>query len=115
MEVVKFANAPIYTAPGHEQIVARRLQGGEASTAAFAMVGHSSFPDQAVVPMDAGSFDKVYVVTEGELVIEQGDGVRHLLHPGDSIFVPSGEARAVINECGRPAAMIVVTPPSKHA
>lgn len=111
MEVVRFSNAPVYTAPGHQEIVARRLQGGEASTAGFVMVGHSSFPDRAVVPMDAGSFDKVYVVTEGALTIEQGDGGRHILHPGDSIFVPAGEARSVSNECGGPAAMIVVTPP----
>ncbi len=111
MEVVRFADAPIYTAPGHEDIVARRLQGGEASTANFVMVGHSSFPNGAVVPMDAGSFDKLYVITEGAITIEQGDGVRHVLYPGDSIFVPAGEARAVRNECGGPAAMIVVTPP----
>jgi quercetin dioxygenase-like cupin family protein len=113
MEVVRFAEAPIYTAPGHEEILARRLQGGEASTANFVMVGHSSFPDRAIVPMGAGSFDKLYVVTEGAITIEQGDGTRHILNPGDSIFVPAGEARAVLNECGGPAAMIVVTPPDK--
>ena len=111
MEVVRFANAPFYTAPGHEEVVARRLQGGEASSAAFAMVGHSTFPDGAVVPMATGTFGKVYVVTEGALIIEQGDGVRHVLVAGDSIYVAAGEARAVLNESGEPSAMLVVTPP----
>jgi quercetin dioxygenase-like cupin family protein len=111
MEVIRFGEAPHYTAPGHEEVVARRLQGGEASSAAFAMVGHSTFPPGAVIPMDAGTFGKVYVVTEGAITIEQGDGARHVLHPGDSIFVAAGESRAVMNECGGPAAMIVVTPP----
>ncbi len=111
MDVVKFANAPFYTAPDHEEIVARRLQGGEASAADFVMVGHSSFPDGAVIPMGAGTFGKVYVVTEGALTIEQEDGVRHVLHTGDSIFIAAGEARAMRNEGGSPAAMIVVTPP----
>ena len=110
MELVKFADAPLYTAPGPQQVVARRLQGGEASKAGFALVGHSSFPDRAVVPMSAGAFDRVYVVTEGALTIEQDGGTRHILHVGDSIFISAGEARAVINESGRTAAMIVVTP-----
>ena len=112
MQTVRFADAPLYSAPGHEDVVARRLQGGEASAADVATVGHSYLPDRAVVPMAAGAFGKVYVVTEGSLVIEQADGARHVLHPLDSIFIAAGEARAVINESGAPAAMIVVTPPA---
>ena len=112
MEVVRFADAPFYTAPDHEQVVARRLQGGEASGAGFGLVGHSTLPDGAVIPMGAGTIGKVYVVTEGALIIEQADGVRHILCPGDSIFISAGEARAVRNESGLPAAMIVITPPT---
>jgi quercetin dioxygenase-like cupin family protein len=111
MDVVKFAEAPLYTAPGHEQVVARRLQGGAASAAAFALVGHTSFPSGAVIPMDTGTFGKVYVITEGAVTIEQGNGLRHVMHPGDSIYIAKGEARAVVNESGSPAAMIVITPP----
>ena len=111
MDVVRFAEAPLYTAPDHEDVVARRLQGGEASTADFAMVGHSTFPAGAVVPMSAGPIGKIYVATEGAITIEQADGSRHLLHTGDSIFIAAGEARAVRNDSGKPAAMIVITPP----
>lgn len=111
MDVVKFADAPFYTAPDHDDVVARRLQGGEASSADFAMVGHSTFPPGAVVPMGAGPTGKVYVATEGAITIEQTDGVRHVLQPGDSIFIAAGEARAVLNDSGEPAAMIVITPP----
>ena len=112
MDVVTFANAPFYTAPDHDDVVARRLQGGEASSADFAMVGHSTLPAGAVIPMGAGSVGKVYVVTEGAITIEQADGVRHVLGAGDSIFIAAGEARAVLNDGGRPAAMIVITPPA---
>ena len=111
MEVVKFADAPFYTAPDHEDVIARRLQGGQASTTAFALVGHSYFRDGAVVPMGAGAIGKVYVITEGTLVIEQPDGVRHVLNALDSIFIAPGEARAIRNESGAPATMIVITPP----
>ena len=111
MDVVKFADAPFYTLPGHEDVVARRLQGGEASSADFAVVGHSAFPGGAVVPMDTGSAGKIYVVIDGVLAIEQEDGRRHVLRAGDSIFIAAGEARAVVNEGDTPAAMIVITPP----
>lgn len=111
MDVVRFAQAPFYTAPDHDDVVARRLQGGEASTADFAMVGHSTLPKGAVIPMGAGPIGKVYVVTQGAITIEQADGARHVLHSGDSIFIAAGEARAVLNESDSVAAMIVVTPP----
>lgn len=113
MEVVKFVEAPLYNAPDHEDVVARRLQGGEASSTGFALVGHSYFRHGAVVPMSAGDIGKVYVVTGGALTIEQADGVVHVLHPLDSIYIAAGEARAIRNESGAPAAMIVITPPSR--
>lgn len=112
MDVVKFTNAPFYTAPDHDDVVSRRLQGGEASAADFVMVGHSTFPSGVAVAMGAGPIGKVYVVTQGALTIEQIDGVRHLLRAGDSIFIRAGEARAVLNESAEPAAMIVITPPA---
>jgi quercetin dioxygenase-like cupin family protein len=111
MEVVKFSDAPHYTAPDHEDVVARRLQGAQASGADFALIGHSYFRDGAVVPMGAGAIGKVYVIVEGSLIIEQPDGVRHVLQALDSIFIAAGEARAIRNESGAPATMIVITPP----
>ena len=110
MDIVRFNDAPTYTAPGHDDVVARRLQGGGASSADFVVVGHSSFPNGAVIAMDAAPVGKVYVVTEGAIIIEQENGARHVLETWDSIFVPAGEARAVRNESGASAAMIVVTP-----
>ena len=112
MDVVRFEKAPIYTAPDHEDVVARRLQGGEASAADFVMVGHSSFADGSAVPMDTAAIGKIYVVTDGTITIEQADGERHVLQRWDSIFVPAGEARAVRNESGAPASLIVITPTS---
>lgn len=111
MEVVRFADAPLYNAPDHEDVVARRLQGGEASSTDFALVGHSYFRDGAVVPVGAGAIGKVYVVTGGTLTIEQPDGVRHVLQPLDSIYIAAGEARGIRNDSGAPATMIVITPP----
>jgi len=110
MEIVRFDDAPAYTAPDHNDVTARRLQGGEASAADFVLVGHSSLPAGATIPMDAGPMGKIYVVMGGAITIEQEDGARHVLAPGDSIFIPAGEPRAVLNASGAPAAMIVITP-----
>ena len=111
MDVVKFDDAPFYTAPDHDEVVARRLQGGDASSADFVLVGHSTFPTGAEVPMGAGPIGKIYVVTEGALTVEGADGATHLLRLGDSIFIAAGEARAIRNERATPATMIVMTPP----
>lgn len=111
MEVVKFEDAPFYTAPDHDDVVARRLQGGEASSADFVLVGHSTFPPGGGVPMDAAPIGKIYIVTDGTICFDQLDGTRHVLTRGDSIHVLPGEARAVINDTAEPAAMIVIVPP----
>lgn len=111
MDIVKFEDAPCYYPPNHEGVTSRRLQGDTVSNADLAWVGHSDFPPGVVVPMEAGIFSKIYVVTAGSLTIEQSDGTRHQLNQLDSIFIPAGEARSVVNESGAPAAIIVVTPP----
>ena len=110
MHIVRFEQAPSYTAPDHDDVVARRLQGGEAGGADFALVGHSTFAPGAGVPMDAAPIGKVYVITGGAITIEQQDGARHVLHQWDSLFVPAGEARAVRNDGDVPASLIVITP-----
>ena len=111
MDVVKFGNAPFYSPPNHEGVTARRLQGGKASSADFVWVGYSDFPPGVALPMEAAPIGKIYVVTQGVICVDQADGTRHRLAQWDSIFVPPNEARAVVNDSGEPAAIIVVTPP----
>lgn len=110
MEIVKFAEAPFYTAPNHEGVTARRLQGGEASSADFAYVGYSDFPAGVHVPLDAGATSKIYVVTRGTLCIDEANGIRHRLSQWDSIFIPAHVPRSIVNDTLEPAAIIVVTP-----
>ena len=110
MDVTRLVDAPFYTLPNHEEITAKRLQGGEATSADFVLVGHSHFPPGAVVPMEAAPIGKIYVVVDGALSIELADGVRHRLERLDSVFVPPGEARAIVNDSGAPAAIIVIVP-----
>ena len=110
MDIVRLQDAPTYTAPDHDDVVARRLQGGEASGADFVLVGHSTFREGATLPMDTSSIGKIYVVTEGAITIERKDGTRHVLQRRDSVFIPAGEARAVRNDSGGVVEIIVITP-----
>ncbi len=61
--------------------------------------------------MDTAPIDRIYVVAQGTISVDQADGMRHSLYQWDSVFVPAGEARAVLNESDTLAAIIVITPP----
>ena len=111
MNIVKFAGSLTYALPQHDGIIMRQLQGGEASSADFVLVGHATFPPCAGVPMGVALAGMVYVVAIGELTVAQSDDVRHVLTQGDSVFVPANEASAVLNDSGRAAALIVITLP----
>ena len=115
MHIVRFQQAPAYSAPDHDDVVTRRLQGGEAGGADFALVGHSTFAPGTGVPMDAAPIGKIYVITDGAITIEQKDGTRHVLRQWDSLFVPANEARSVQNDGDVPASLIVITPTSPAA
>lgn len=65
--------------------------------------------------MGAGPIGTIYVATEGAITIERADGVRHVLHPGDSILIAEGEALAVRNDGDGAAAMILITPPATRS
>jgi quercetin dioxygenase-like cupin family protein len=110
MEITRFASAPFYTAPNHEGVTARRLQGGDATSADFAWVGYSEFPPGVVVPMEAGPVSKIYVVTQGVITVTQSDGTIHTLNKWDSILISPQEARSVLNLSSELAAIIVITP-----
>ncbi len=87
-----------------------RLQGFEASPAAFAWVGLSHFLPGGGAHMDASPLEKIYVVLAGAVTIELGDGTTHVLHELDSCFLAGGEARAVRNDGNAVATMLVVMP-----
>lgn len=110
MEITRFVSAPFYTAPNHEGVTARRLQGGDSTSADFAWVGYSEFPPGVVVPMDAGPVGKIYVVMDGVITVTQSDGASHTLNKYDSIFISPQEARSIKNIGSKSAAIIVITP-----
>ncbi len=113
MQVKRLADAQRYDAPKHFDMRSLRLQGLEASAADFAWVGLSHFLPGGGAEMDAGALGKIYVVLDGEVTIDLGDGATHVLGKLDSCFIPAGEARAIRNAGNIVATMLVVMPSPK--
>lgn len=110
MEITRLADARPYVAPMHHDMRGLRLQGFDASRAGFAWIGLSHFLPGGGADMDAGPLEKIYVVIEGAVTIELGDGTVEVLHKLDSCFIPGGEARAVRNDGNMVATMLVAMP-----
>ena len=112
MDIVRFPDPSSHASLEHGDITLRRLQGGEASSADFIVIGHATYPPRARSPREAAPAGRVYVVAEGALVVEQADGVRHALAQGDSVFIPAHEPCAVVNDSATSAALVVMTSPA---
>jgi len=110
MEVTRFNQARRYDAPKHFDMRSLRLQGFEASGARFAWTGLSYFLPGGGAEMDSSPLEKIYVVLDGAITIELGDGSTETLSKLDSCLIPAGEARAIRNEGNAVATMLVVMP-----
>lgn len=113
MEITRLPYARAYNAPKHHDMRSLRLQGLEASGADFAWVGLSYFLPGGGADMDAGATGKIYVVLDGELLIDLEGGETHVLGPLDSCFIAPGEARAIRNQSNSVATLLVVMPHPK--
>jgi quercetin dioxygenase-like cupin family protein len=110
MQITRLGEAKRYDAPGHYDMRAMRLQGFDASDSKFAWAGLSHFLPGGGAEMDASPLEKIYVVLEGEVTVELGDGTVEKLGKLDSCYIPGGEARAVRNERNDIATMLVLMP-----
>jgi quercetin dioxygenase-like cupin family protein len=105
MDVTRFSAAPRFSPPNHEGVEAARLQATN-----FATVAVADWPPGSTATLEAAPIAKIYVIIEGELTVTTADGTAHRLGVRDSVHIPAGEARAIANDSGAHAAMIVITP-----
>jgi quercetin dioxygenase-like cupin family protein len=110
MQIRRLDDARPFEAPKHFDMRALRMQGAEASDADFAWVALSHFLPGGGADKDSSPFGKIYVMLEGELVIELADGTRETLTPMDSCYLPAGTTRSIANRSNRLASMLVITP-----
>ena len=110
MQITRLADAKRYDAPKHFDMRSLRLQGLEASATDFAWLGLSYFLPGGGALSDTGTVGKIYVVLDGEVTIDLGNGSTHVLAKLDSCFIPAGESRAIRNAGNIVATMLVVMP-----
>ena len=109
MHVVRFPNAPAYTAAGHEGMQMVYLQGREAGPTETVWLGVSTLEPGGGTLLDASLVEKIYVVLEGEVTISNGDDQR-TLQKWDSCRIAPHEARKLKNHTGQPASILLVMP-----
>jgi quercetin dioxygenase-like cupin family protein len=110
MRVTRLDQALPYSAPRHSNVASLRLQGLEATPAAFCSVGLSYYLPGGKAEMSAGPQEKIYVMIDGELTVALEDGGSTVLKRLDSCLIEAGEAREVRNETNAVATMLVVMP-----
>ena len=110
MQITRFGDAQAYEVPGHHDVRTLRLQGFDASDSKFAWAGLSQFLPGGGAEMDASPLEKIYVVLEGEMTVELGDGTIGKLGKLDSCYIAGGVSRAVRNERNDVATMLVLMP-----
>jgi mannose-6-phosphate isomerase-like protein (cupin superfamily) len=107
MNVTRFAAAPPYKAPGHHEMSMLRLQGQEAGPSSRMWLGTSHFLPGGHTDLVPSPCEKVYVVLDGEITLDNG-GEEAVLGPWDSCRFAPGEARRLTNRTNKPATVMLV-------
>ena len=109
--ITRAAEAPRYDPPLHEGVAAVRLQGHEAGPTRAFWVGRSAYPPGAAARTSPTAEETVYVCLAGELALTVGEGgasTTTVLRAGDSVHLPKGTVRSVVNASGTDADLLVV-------
>ncbi len=107
MRVTRLDKAPPYIAPLHEGVGTLRLQGLEAGPTDRFWVGLSYYLPAGEAQESPTREETVYVVLDGELTITS-DGAQEVLQQHDSVHLPKGTVRSVVNNSARPATLLVI-------
>ena len=109
MHVVRFAEAPEYTAPGHHDMAMVRLQGREAGPSSDLWVGVSVIAPGGGTTLSSSPQEKMYVVLDGRLQISNGES-EAALDKWDSCRIAGGEDRRLMNATNSPVTALLVMP-----
>ncbi|UFW90569.1 cupin domain-containing protein [Bradyrhizobium barranii] len=109
MHVVRFADAPAYTAPGHLDMSMVRLQGREAGPSDDLWIGVSVIAPGGGTTLSASPQEKMYVVLEGQLDISNS-ATEVSLGKWDSCRIAGGENRRLANRTCAATVVLLVMP-----
>jgi mannose-6-phosphate isomerase-like protein (cupin superfamily) len=108
MKKISIADVNPYSAPGHFDMTAFRLQGKDESGIQSFWVGKSFFlpGGGADWAYEDNPFEKVYYILSGEMTVKSKDEIFHL-NKGDSFYIGPNEGREMKNE-GREVCEVLV-------
>lgn len=109
MHVVRFAEAPDYTAPGHHDMAMVRLQGREAGPSSDLWIGVSVLAPGGGTTLSSSAQEKMYVVLDGTLNIANGE-TEFPLGKWDSCRIAAGKDRRLTNKTNSPVTVLLVMP-----
>lgn len=109
MLVKRFEAATPYEAPNHRGVVGLRLQGFEVGGPTNQWLGYSQFLPGGGAGPDATPFEKVYLVTEGQMTVII-EGSETVLGPMDSCTIAPNEVRELVNRSNHVCKMLVIIP-----
>ncbi len=105
---MELKDAKPYDAPGHFGCISFRLHDKELSGTKSFWVGLTHFLPSGGAEMAGGDPEKLYFVVSGTITVITEDGKESNLGPNDSLYIPSGEKRRIINKTNMPVTMLVV-------
>jgi hypothetical protein len=109
MHVVRFTEAPEYTAPGHHDMAMVRLQGREAGPSSELWMGVSVIAPDGGTTLSSSAQEKMYVVLNGTLHLSNGES-EVTLGRWDSCRIAAGENRLLTNRTSSAVTVLLVMP-----
>jgi quercetin dioxygenase-like cupin family protein len=109
MQIKRFDTAQPYEAPNHFDCKALRLAGFADVGPQNFWVGLSHFLPGGRAGPDATPLEKVYVVLCGHLTVRV-EGREEVAGPMDTVFIPPGEEREIVNAGNEVCTIVVVMP-----
>ena len=109
MKKISISDVNSYSAPGHFDMTAFRLQGKDETGIQTFWMGRSFFlpGGGADWAYEDNPFEKVYYVLKGEMTVKSKDET-FVLKEGDSIFIAPFEGREIKNEGKSVCEMLVI-------
>lgn len=109
MHIKRFDTAEPYEAPNHFDCKALRLAGFADVGPENFWVGLSHFLPGGRAGPDATPLEKIYVVLAGELTV-RASGREEVAGAMDTVFIPAGEEREIVNRGNAVCTIVVVMP-----
>jgi quercetin dioxygenase-like cupin family protein len=109
MHVVRFSEAPPYTAPGHHNMSMVRMQGREAGPSSDLWIGVSVIAPGGGTTLSSSPEEKMYFVLDGTLHVSNGKS-EVSLERWASCRIAADENRRLSNKTTLPVTVLLVMP-----